>query len=162
MLRRGTVREGVADGRTAPRHDSGLVGGDNHYAILAIDELKVHLAVMPRTPCTTPDHLSPATPSLAAAPVRERAARMLRAAGDAERLKLLELLEPGERCVTELVQLTGDAMPTVSQRLRQLKTEGLATTRRDGKHIYYALADEHVRNLLQNILHHASETVALR
>lgn len=117
---------------------------------------------MHSAPCTPDDHLARTTPLLAASPVRERAARMLRAAGDAERLKLLELLKPGERCVTELVQLTGDAMPTVSQRLRQLKTEGLATTRRDGKHIYYALADEHVRELLHNILHHAAESIAPR
>lgn len=112
--------------------------------------------------CVLIDHETPAPRPLAARAVRERAARMLRAAGDADRLALLELLDAGELCVTDLATLTGDAMPTVSQRLRQLKTEGLATTRRDGKHVYYALADDHVRSLLHNILHHAAETAGPR
>jgi len=48
-------------------------------------------------------------------------------------------------------------MPTVSQRLRVLKTEGLLRSRRDGKHVFYTLADAHVRELLTNILRHAAE-----
>jgi DNA-binding transcriptional ArsR family regulator len=112
--------------------------------------------------CAAPRHETPAPRPRAPLAVRERAARLLRAAGDADRLALLELLEGGELCVTDLAALTGDAMPTVSQRLRQLKTEGLAIARRDGKHIYYALADEHVRELLHSILHHAAELVAPR
>ncbi len=112
--------------------------------------------------CDSTDHAAPAPRPRALPAVRQRAARMLRAAGDPDRLALLELLDAGELCVTDLATLTGDAMPTVSQRLRQLKTEGLASTRRDGKHVYYALADEHVRILLHNILHHASESVSPR
>jgi ArsR family transcriptional regulator len=99
---------------------------------------------------------------LAPRAVRDRAARMLRAAGDVERLALLEHLAAGERCVSELVALTGDAMPTVSQRLKQLRTEGLLASRREGKHVFYALADEHVRTLVHDILQHAAEGLVLR
>jgi DNA-binding transcriptional ArsR family regulator len=130
---------------------------------LAIDKAKWYVELMTiDAACATTDHEAPAPRPRAPATVRQRAARMLRAAGDADRLALLELLDAGELCVTDLAALTGDAMPTVSQRLRQLKTEGLATTRRDGKHVFYALADEHVRELLHNILHHAAETAGSR
>lgn len=112
--------------------------------------------------CSTAEHGDLSLRPRALPSVRERAARMLRAAGDPERLALLELLDGGETCVTELAMHSGDAMPTVSQRLRLLKIEGLVTTRREGKHVFYALADEHVRRLLHNIMEHASERSAVR
>jgi len=86
-----------------------------------------------------------------------RAAGMLSAAGDPARLRLLELLATGERCVTDIAADTGDAMPTVSQRLQVLRREGLLSTRRDGKHVFYAVADQHVLDLITTILHHAAE-----
>ena len=48
-------------------------------------------------------------------------------------------------------------MSTVSQRLRLLRSERLVARRRDGKHVYYALADAHVGELLQAALEHAAE-----
>jgi len=110
-----------------------------------------------RAACQAADH--PATPArpLVSAHVRERAAGMLSAAGDPARLGLLERLADGELCVTEIAERTGDAMPTVSQRLRLLKREGLVVARRDGKHVFYTLADDHVRELLANVLRHAAE-----
>ena len=92
--------------------------------------------------------------------VLARAAEMLRAAGDPARLALLEQLGDGEQCVTALAATTGDAMPTVSQRLRLLRSSGLVTARREGKHVYYALTDAHVHDLLENILRHAGEPEA--
>jgi ArsR family transcriptional regulator len=89
--------------------------------------------------------------------VLARAAAMLRAAGEPSRLRLLDLLAGGERCVTEIAAATGDAMPTVSQRLQVLRRDGLLSTRRDGKHVYYAVADQHVLDLIANILRHAEE-----
>jgi ArsR family transcriptional regulator, lead/cadmium/zinc/bismuth-responsive transcriptional repressor len=86
-----------------------------------------------------------------------RAAGMLRAAGDAERLRVLELLTGGELCVSEIAQATDDLLPTVSQRLKVLRQEGLVTSRRDGKHVLYALADEHVIDLIFAVLAHAQE-----
>jgi DNA-binding transcriptional ArsR family regulator len=66
----------------------------------------------------------------------ERAARFFRAAGDIARLKLLTRLADGEWCVTELAQAAGVALPTVSQQLRLLRTEGLVKRRRVAKHVY--------------------------
>ena len=87
----------------------------------------------------------------------DRAARLFRALGDAPRLRLLHLLLPGEACVSELVEVSGEKFPTVSQRLRILRTEGLVSRRRDGSHVYYGLADAHVRSLVANALAHAGE-----
>jgi DNA-binding transcriptional ArsR family regulator len=86
-----------------------------------------------------------------------RAAALFRALGDAERLKLLDALTDREVCVTELAQASKAHMPTVSQRLRVLRAEGLVVQRREGKHIFYTLADQHVVALVRNALQHASE-----
>lgn len=88
----------------------------------------------------------------------ERAARLFRAAGDASRLRLLDELMAGERCVTELAEVTGANLSTVSQQLRTLRSEELVVTRREGKHIFYKLADEHVVELIANVLAHAAES----
>jgi ArsR family transcriptional regulator, lead/cadmium/zinc/bismuth-responsive transcriptional repressor len=85
----------------------------------------------------------------------DRAARMFRAAGDVARLRLLALLWKGERTVTELAAATDAQMSTVSQQLRFLRMEQLVRARRDKKFIYYALADDHVRTLVANVLEHA-------
>ena len=95
------------------------------------------------------------------APVPEaayrRAAAVFRAAGDIERLRLLAQLTRGEWCVTELADATGAPLPTVSQRLRVLRADGLVSTRRNGKHVHYSLADHHVADLIENALAHAAE-----
>lgn len=88
---------------------------------------------------------------------REQAADMFRALGDPARLLLMELLSQGERCVSELALQTGQEISTISQRLKVLRAERLIVRRRDGKHIYYALADKHVMDLVQSALEHAGE-----
>lgn len=82
---------------------------------------------------------------------------MFRAMGDAPRLRILHLLLRGEVCAGEIVTALGEKFSTVSQRLRVLRNEGLVNRRRDGSHIYYALADDHVKELVANALAHASE-----
>lgn len=77
--------------------------------------------------------------------------------GDAPRLAILHQLAGGEVCVGEIVTATGEKFSTVSQRLRVLRTEGLVARRRAGSHVFYALADRHVTNLVANALAHAGE-----
>jgi DNA-binding transcriptional ArsR family regulator len=86
-----------------------------------------------------------------------RAAALFRAAGDVHRLRLIEQLGRGECCVTELANESGQKMSTLSQQLRVLKAERIVKNRRDGKHIYYSLADDHVRALVEAALKHAAE-----
>ena len=88
---------------------------------------------------------------------RERAVRLFKALGDEARLRTLEMLVGREACVSELAEASGEQISTVSHRLRLLRSEGLVSRRREGRHIYYSLADKHVFELIQNALEHASE-----
>jgi DNA-binding transcriptional ArsR family regulator len=88
---------------------------------------------------------------------RERAVRLFKALGDEARLRTLEMLVGREACVSELAAASGEQISTVSHRLRLLRSEGLVNRRREGRHIYYSLADQHVFELVQNALEHAAE-----
>ena len=87
----------------------------------------------------------------------ERAASIFRALGDPQRLRMLMLLEASERCVSEICTMLDEPMPAISQRLRLLKSERIVRSRREGKHVFYALADEHVSRLVTNGVMHAME-----
>ena len=86
-----------------------------------------------------------------------RAAAIFRALGDPGRLRLLHHLEAGERCVSDLAGDIGTKLSTLSQQLRLLHAERIVARRREGKHIYSTLADDHVRALLRAALDHAGE-----
>jgi ArsR family transcriptional regulator, lead/cadmium/zinc/bismuth-responsive transcriptional repressor len=87
----------------------------------------------------------------------ESAAELFSALGDPGRLKLLEYLSRGEACVSELAEYSGVEHSTISHRLKLLKQCRVVTKRREGKHIYYSLTDEHIRSLVLNGLQHATE-----
>ncbi len=92
----------------------------------------------------------------------ERAAGMLRAAGDPARLRILAiLLAHGELAVSDLAEATGADASTTSHRLRVLLNESLVTRRADGRSRLYALADRHVRTLVENTLDHADRSISL-
>jgi len=113
---------------------------------------------VPRSVCNPEEHSRRQTSTAPADPADlERAARLFQALADAPRLRLLERLRKGERCVTELVEADQEKFSTVSQRLRILRGEGLIARRRQGKHIYYSLRDQHVADLLETALAHARE-----
>jgi ArsR family transcriptional regulator, lead/cadmium/zinc/bismuth-responsive transcriptional repressor len=88
----------------------------------------------------------------------KRSAAIFRALGDVSRLQLLALLAKREMCVTELTEQLSDNLPAISQRLKLLRAERLVRTRRQGKHIYYSLADNHIALLIENGLAHGSQT----
>jgi len=87
----------------------------------------------------------------------EHAARLFRALGEPSRLRLLALLAQGPLCVSEVAVIENESISTISQRLRVLRAERLVTRARQGKHILYALADQHVADLVSSALAHASE-----
>jgi ArsR family transcriptional regulator len=76
------------------------------------------------------------------------AAELLRALGHEGRLMILCYLVPGEKSVSELEALLGARQAAVSQQLARLRHEGLVQTRREGKVIYYSLADPRATQLL--------------
>ena len=81
----------------------------------------------------------------------EDATGMLRLLANEDRLLLLCQLTQGERCVSELEELLQIRQPTLSQQLGVLRTEGVVATRREGKNIYYSIADERVELLLNQL-----------
>jgi len=80
-----------------------------------------------------------------------KASDFLKALSHENRLLLLCLLAEGERSVTELENILSLRQPTVSQQLARLRLDDLVTTRRDGKTIYYTLANEDVRRVISVI-----------
>ena len=77
------------------------------------------------------------------------AANFLKAISHEGRLMILCHLVSGERSVTELEPLLPARQAAVSQQLPRLRLEGLVTARRDGKTIYYSLADDRPRKVLE-------------
>jgi ArsR family transcriptional regulator len=71
--------------------------------------------------------------------------------GHAHRLELLEQLAQGERSVEVLAQRTGLSIANASQHLQHMRRAGLVTNRRDGKFIYYRMADDAVLDLLAGL-----------
>ena len=70
-----------------------------------------------------------------------QAVAALKVLANEERLLLLCQLAQGELCVGELEAQLGIRQPTLSQQLGVLRTEGVVSTRREGKNIYYRVAD---------------------
>lgn len=77
------------------------------------------------------------------------AVSLLKLLGNEDRLMLLCQIALQERTVSELEQLTGITQPTLSQQLGVLRRDGLVSTRREGKFIWYQLADARALQLMQ-------------
>jgi len=77
------------------------------------------------------------------------AANFLKAISHEGRMMILCHLVSGEKSVTELEELLSARQAAVSQQLSRLRLEGLVSTRREGKAIYYSLADERPRRVLE-------------
>ena len=83
--------------------------------------------------------------------VLARASRVIRVVGHPLRLRLLELLEDGERNVTDLVRGSGAGQATVSQQLKILRAEGVVGDRRDGPRVFYRITEPKVSRILDCI-----------
>ena len=79
------------------------------------------------------------------------ASEFLKALAQESRLLILCTLAGGEKSVGELEQFLSQRQSTVSQQLARLRLEGLVTTRRDGKTIFYSLASDKVRTILDAV-----------
>jgi ArsR family transcriptional regulator, lead/cadmium/zinc/bismuth-responsive transcriptional repressor len=113
--------------------------------------------IEPKPACAVESHTTDRLRIPVNDPAIERAARIFRALGEPARIRLLARLAQGEACVTELSELEGESITVISQRLRVLRADNIVGRRRDGKHILYYLADQHVLDLVFNGLAHASE-----
>lgn len=94
------------------------------------------------------------TTTLNIAQMREAAGQataMLRVLANEDRLLLLCQLTKGEACVSELEELLGIRQPTLSQQLSVLRNEGIVSTRREGKKIFYKLDEGCALSLLNTL-----------
>jgi DNA-binding transcriptional ArsR family regulator len=84
-------------------------------------------------------------------------AELFKILGEPTRVRLLSALLHSELCVYDLAAVLGMNQSAVSHQLRHLRAAGLVKYRKDGKHAYYQLDDEHVEQLfacgLEHILH---------
>jgi DNA-binding transcriptional ArsR family regulator len=81
-------------------------------------------------------------------------AESFKALGDPTRLRLLALLFGDERCVGDLADHLSVSQSAVSHQLRILRNLDIVRYRRDGREIYYALADDHVKEILSLTVEH--------
>ena len=77
--------------------------------------------------------------------------------GDSTRIKVLYLLVNRELCVNDIANELAMTPSSISHQLRVLKQHRLVKFRRDGKTVYYSLADEHVETILNQGLEHIEE-----
>ncbi len=84
-------------------------------------------------------------------------AELFKVFGDSTRIKILSALSAGELCVCDLSTVVGMTSSAVSHQLKILKNARLVNFRREGKTVFYSLADDHVNTILRQGLEHISE-----
>ena len=78
----------------------------------------------------------------------QRLATLFKMFGDGTRVKIIHALEHTEMCVCDLAALLGVTKSAASHQLKALRLANLVKFRRDGQVIYYSLADDHVKYIL--------------
>ena len=84
-------------------------------------------------------------------------ADLFRIFADSTRIKILYVLFESEMCVCDIAQLLGMTQSAISHQLRALKQSKLVKYRREGKTIFYSLADDHVVTILGQGMEHIEE-----
>lgn len=82
---------------------------------------------------------------------------LFRIFGDSTRIRILYVLFESEMCVCDIAALLGMTQSAISHQLRVLRSSKLVKFRRDGKTLYYSLADEHVCRIISQGMEHVEE-----
>ena len=77
--------------------------------------------------------------------------------GDSTRIKILYALFEAELCVCDIAQLLAETQPAVSNQRRVVTHDKRENVRREGKNIFYSLADDHVRSIINQGIEHVEE-----
>lgn len=77
--------------------------------------------------------------------------------GDSTRIKILYVLSQSEMCVCDIATLLQMGQSAISHQLRVLKQMRLVSFRREGKTVFYSLADSHIQTILDQGMEHISE-----
>lgn len=84
-------------------------------------------------------------------------AELFKVFGDSTRIRILYVLFEEEVCVCDIAEILGMTQSAISHQLRILKNGRLIKSRREGKQIFYSLADEHVRTIIAMGREHIEE-----
>ena len=84
-------------------------------------------------------------------------AEIFKVFGDSTRIKILYVLFESEMCVCDIAQLLNMNQSDISHQLKILKQSRLVKSRREGKAVFYSLADGHVRTIINQGLEHIEE-----
>ena len=82
---------------------------------------------------------------------------LFRIFGDSTRIRILYVLFEAEMCVCDIAALLGMTQSAISHQLKALKNARLVKSRREGKTVFYALADDHVKTIINQGLEHILE-----
>lgn len=82
---------------------------------------------------------------------------LFRIFGDSTRVRILYVLFESEMCVCDIAALLGMTQSAISHQLRALKNARLVKARREGKTVFYSLADDHVKTIIDQGLEHVLE-----
>lgn len=84
-------------------------------------------------------------------------AELFKVFGDLTRIRILYVLFQSEMCVCDLAQTLNMTQSAISHQLRILKQMKLVSNRREGKTVFYALADSHIKTIINQGMEHISE-----
>lgn len=81
-------------------------------------------------------------------------ARFFQVLSDPTRVRIVKALADSEWCVTDLTHALGMDQPAVSHQLKFLREQGLVQWAKRGRHVYYCLCDDHLRDILNSSMAH--------
>ncbi len=86
-----------------------------------------------------------------------RLSELYKVFGDETRIRILYLLFQSEMCVCDIAALLDMTVSAISHQLKTLKQASLIKFRKDGRTVFYSLADDHVRTIINNGMEHINE-----
>ncbi len=84
-------------------------------------------------------------------------AELFKVFGDSTRVRIICALFESEMCVCDIADVLGMTQSAISHQLRVLKQARLVKYRRDGKTVYYSLADDHIQTIFNQAFEHIME-----
>lgn len=81
-------------------------------------------------------------------------ARFFQVLADPTRVRMIKALAENQWCVSDLTEALGMDQPAVSHQLRYLRQLGLVRWTKNGRHVYYTLANNHLREILLSSIEH--------
>ena len=119
---------------------------EERYTVDCCDYIHTHDAVVDRVRREMPDE-----------DILYDLTELFRIFGDSTRIRILYVLFEAEMCVCDIAAILGMTQSAISHQLRALKSARLVKGRREGKTVFYSLADDHVKTIIHQGLDHIAE-----